>query len=52
MKKRLFLICTILLVVALAIFAFTACDKDSEYGVELVITSRASKKEEPGDGEE
>lgn len=36
MKKRLFLICTILLVVALAIFAFTACDKESAYGVELV----------------
>ena len=36
MKKRLFLICTILLVVALAIFAFSACDKDSAYGVELV----------------
>ena len=36
MKKRLILICTILLVVALAIFAFSACDKDSSYGVELV----------------
>ena len=36
MKKRLFLICTILLVVVLAIFAFVACDKDSAYGTELI----------------
>ena len=30
------MICTLLLVVVLAIFAFAACDKDSAYGVELV----------------